>query len=226
VTGDVSTTRKALRTAKHMSWRLRVYANELAAHLPLLSAKERVYDGEFYAHMDDVHHAMYDRLAESIHEHMAPRSAVDVGCGTGWIIAYLADRGVEVRGVEGSRAAISRSRVGDRIVRANLERGVPDLGRFDVSICTEVAEHLPERSSAALVEGLTRMSDRVVFTAALPGQGGTHHVNEQPHEFWDELFQDHGFERSALGEALRGDVAHISEPAWMHTNLIVYERVH
>ena len=68
------------------------------------------------------------------------------------------------------------------------------------------------------------MSDRVIFTAALPGQGGTHHVNEQPHEFWDELFRACGYRRSALAESLLDDLAEIPEPAWMHTNLIVYER--
>jgi SAM-dependent methyltransferase len=213
-----------LRAAKHGSWVLRQHANAAAARLPVLAAKERVYDEKFYVHNDDVHRQMYDRLAEAIHERFQPSSAVDVGCGTGWILAELADRGVDVRGIEGSRPAIQRSRVSDRITRANLEREIPDLGRFDVCICMEVAEHVPTRVSGMLVEGLTRMSDRVVFTSASPGQGGTHHVNEQPRSFWDELFARHGFAESELGARLRDDVSAIEEPAWMHANLVVYEK--
>jgi SAM-dependent methyltransferase len=223
VNQNVSPVRRALRAAKHRTWLLRHRVDGAAARLPLLAAKERVYDDSFYDHTDHVHRSMYDRLALAIYERLQPASVVDVGCGTGWVLAELAERGVDVRGVEGSRHAIERSRIPERLVRANLEREIPNLGRFDVCICMEVAEHLPERVSDSLVEGLTRMSDRVVFTAAVPGQGGTHHVNEQPRAFWDALFAKRGFGESALGEQLRRDVAEIPEPAWMHTNLIVYE---
>lgn len=220
----VSPVRRVLRRGKHAAWLLGRRLNSAAAHLPLLAAKERVYDDAFYAHADDVHRPMYERLGDALYRHLAPSSAVDVGCGTGFLLAELADRGAEVRGVEGSRHAIERSRIGDRIVRANLERGVPDLGRFDVAICTEVAEHLPERSAAPLVEGLARMSDTIVFTAATPGQGGTHHVNEQPHSFWIDLFAAQGLVRSPLTEALRDEIRDIAEPEWMRENLIVFQR--
>ena len=126
--------------------------------------------------------------------------------------------------MEGSRHAIEASPIRDRIVRANLEREVPNLGRFDVAICIEVAEHLPKRVAPALVEGLAAMSDRVLFTAAQPGQGGTHHVNEQPREFWLDLFARHGLRESPLGESLRADIGGIPEPEWMAQNLLLLAR--
>jgi SAM-dependent methyltransferase len=214
-----------LRAAKHRAWLARRRVDAAAARLPLLSAKERVYDDWFFEDTDSAHHAMYERLARSIHERLGPATAVDVGCGTGFILAELAARGVEVRGVEGSRHAIERSPIADRIVRANLERGVPELGRFDLAICIEVAEHLPERAARPLVAGLARLSDRVVFTAATPGQGGTHHVNEQPRAYWERLFAEHDL--AAADEtlaSLRADIAEIPEPRWMHANLAVFER--
>jgi SAM-dependent methyltransferase len=220
----VSPVRRILRKGKHAAWLLSRQVNNAAAHLPLLAAKERVYDDAFYAHADEVHRPMYERLSDALYRHLSPGSAVDVGCGTGFLLAELAERGTDVRGIEGSRHAIERSRIGDRIVRANLERGVPNLGRFDIAICTEVAEHLPERSSAPLVQGLARMSDTVVFTAAVPGQGGTHHVNEQPHSFWEDLFAKQGLSRSPLTETLRDEIRDIPEPEWMRENLIVFQR--
>lgn len=221
---SVSPARRALRRAKHASWLLRRRLDAAAASLPFLSAKERVYDAEFYAHTDEVHAPMYTRLAEVIWERLHPGSAVDVGCGTGFILVRLADHGVEVRGIEGSRHAIEASPIAPRIVRANLERGVPNLGRFDLAICIEVAEHLPKRTAPSLVAGLSAMSDQVLFTAAQPGQGGTHHVNEQPPEFWLELFGEHGLRPSPLIDALRRDIADIPEPAWMAQNLMLLER--
>lgn len=191
------------------------------ARLPLLAVKERVYDRRYYC--DAEHDAMYERLAAGICELLRPTTAVDVGCGTGLLLGKLARRGVEVTGVEGSRHAIAISHVPGHVVRWNLERGVPQLGRFDVCLCIEVAEHLPRRSAAGLVADLVGLSDLVIFTAATPGQGGTLHVNEQPHEYWVDLFRAHGYEPAGVTEAaLKAEIAGVPEPSWMHANLMVF----
>jgi SAM-dependent methyltransferase len=215
----------AARAIRHPIRAFTVSRKLAAARLPFLAAKEHVYDTEFFRSHDAVQDPMYDRIADAIAAVVRPRSVVDIGCGTGRIISRLAETGVAVQGVEGSRHAIELSPVSDRIVRHNLEHGVPDLGRFDLALCIEVAEHLPERSAGPLVAGLARSSDRVVFTAATPGQGGTHHVNEQPHDYWIELFYGEGFERSTLVDVLREAIADLDEPAWIRANLMTFERV-
>jgi SAM-dependent methyltransferase len=196
----------------------------LLAYLPALRAKELIYSDAYFAGMDRGYASLYELLADTLYRRLHPASAIDVGCGTGLILARLAAHGVDVRGIEGSRHAIRRSPVPDRIVRANLERGVPDLGRFDLCMCIEVAEHLPGRCAAPLVEGLTRSSDTVVFTAATPGQGGDHHVNEQPRSYWLELFGRRGFWESTLAHVIRSDIARIPEPWWIHANLTLLAR--
>jgi len=121
----------------------------------VLRAKERVYDGSYYRELEPVHGPMYKRLAAALHELLAPSGVVDVGCGTGTLLAFFAARGVEVVGIEGSRHAVAVSQVGERIVRWNLERGVPPLGRFDLCLCIEVAEHLSAQHAARLAAGLS-----------------------------------------------------------------------
>jgi len=64
---------------------------------------------------------------------------------------------------------------------------------FNVALSMEVAEHLPPRSAAGYVELLCSSAPVIVFTAASPGQGGTDHLNEQPMEYWMELFKQHSF---------------------------------
>ncbi len=201
-----------------LRWRF----GQAMSRLPFLFAKEFIYDDRFFD--GTTPERMYERVADVLYELVEPRSVVDVGCGPGAILARFAEKGVEIRGIEGSRHAIARSCVADRIVRANLQRGVPRIGRFELCICMEVAEHLPERSARDLVEGITALSDRVVFTAATPGQGGRHHVNEQPHSYWSGLFEGGGFGGSPLADDVRRAIAHIPEPAWMHANLMVFER--
>ena len=60
-------------------------------------------------------------------------------------------------------------------------------------MCLEVAEHLPETAAASLVESLVNLSSVVLFSAAIPMQGGTNHINEQWPEYWRRLFQVHGY---------------------------------
>ena len=197
----------------------------IAVHLPFLAAKELVYDRAYYEALDGVHRPLYRLLADTVDHLFEPRTAVDVGCGTGLILSRLQERGVQVAGIEGSRHAIESSGLGDRVVKANLERSIPRLGRFDVCFCIEVAEHLPARAASPLVDALTSLSDIVVFTAATPGQGGSHHVNEQPQSYWETRFAERGFRRDGQRESqLKTGIASIAKPAWMHQNLMLFAR--
>jgi SAM-dependent methyltransferase len=197
---------------------------EVLGRLPILKARDFVYDKGFYAKGDPMKLDSYPRFADALIRLRAPRTVIDVGSGSGLMLAEFAKRGVEVTGIEGSRAAIERSALGDRVIRANLERGVPDVGRFDLALCIEVAEHLSARSAPRLIEGLTRLSDVVVFTAGRPGEGGLLHVNEQPEPYWRALFERNGYVPSPLRRDLLAAIADVPEPRYLHENLMVFER--
>ncbi|HTU82550.1 MAG TPA: hypothetical protein VMF61_10495, partial [Candidatus Acidoferrales bacterium] len=64
---------------------------------------------------------------------------------------------------------------------------------FDLAISLEVAEHLPESSAASFVATLTTLAPAVLFSAAVPFQGGEHHVNERWQSYWAELFERRGY---------------------------------
>ncbi len=66
--------------------------------------------------------------------------------------------------------------------------------RFDLAMSMEVAEHLPEARSASFVADLTRLAPAVLFSAAVPGQGGIEHMNERWQSDWIGLFAAQGFE--------------------------------
>jgi hypothetical protein len=75
----------------------------------------------------------------------------------------------------------------------NLENAL-DLGRtFDLVVSLEVAEHLPEECAEIFVGSLTRLGDVILFSAAIPLQGGTHHVNEQWPDYWAAYFLNRDF---------------------------------
>ena len=138
-------------------------------------------------------------MAESIVSDLAPRTVVDVGCGTGALLEQLRNRGCDVFGLEYSEAGLRYCR--DRrlnVRKFNLERDVYDESNsFDVAISIEVAEHLPEKAADRYVDLLARLSATIVFTAAPPGQGGLDHVNEQAPSYWVSKFRNRGFKHDA-----------------------------
>lgn len=75
------------------------------------------------------------------------------------------------------------------------EDGSPATGysRWPMVLCLEMAEHLSEEAGDHLVSELCRVAEKVVWSAAIPGQGGDGHVNEQPPFYWGARFNAHGF---------------------------------
>jgi SAM-dependent methyltransferase len=123
-----------------------------------------------------------------------PESVIDVGCGTGSWLSVFEDHGCRILGLEGEAVAdglLDIPRACFQVV--DLEADVPPPGRFDLAICLEVAEHLTEPAGQRLVGMLTDAADVVLFSAAVPGQGGDNHLNERWPDYWQDLFEARGF---------------------------------
>ena len=149
-------------------------------------------------HADQVHGALQSaRIVLSIlFEIYQPQSVFDLGCGQGAWLAAAEELGVrKLVGVDGPwvdpAALISRS-IEFSAVDLEKEFAVPE--KYDLSISVEVAEHLSAGRSRAFVEALCAASDVVIFSAAIPQQGGVNHINEQWQSFWAALFGAAGYE--------------------------------
>lgn len=127
---------------------------------------------------------------------VAPRSGVDVGCGTAAWLEVLRESGVQdVLGVDGSHVTPHLLRIPQELFHVHdLSRPLRLPRQFDLAMSLEVAEHLPGTEASRFVEDLTRLAPVVLFSAAVPGQGGTHHVNEQWPEYWAQLFAARGYQ--------------------------------
>src|SRR5256885_15969550 len=96
-----------------------------------------------------------------------------------------------------------------------------DLGRrFDLVQSLEVAEHLPAVKAESFVDTLIAHGSLVLFSAALPGQGGENHVNEQPLDYWRDIFRSRGYlPVDYLRPLITGDPAIQS---WYRYNILLY----
>lgn len=193
----------------------------------LLMTDEDIYSQEYFESVDQDAKRSAEAVVASILRDYAPKTVLDVGCGTGAMLVELAAKGVVGTGLEGSEAALGYCRNrGLSVHKYDLESSFPPPipAHFDVVISMEVAEHLPQRSADRFVSLLTSHGETVVFTAATPGQGGRDHVNEQPHEYWVDKFVQRGFEY-AVQRSLdwRGEWERQETASWYFRNLMLFQ---
>jgi SAM-dependent methyltransferase len=130
-----------------------------------------------------------------VYELVRPASVLDVGCGAGTWLSQWSSAGVpDVLGIDGDYVDRTKLQIpSDAFKPVNLQQSF-SLGRtFDLVQTLEVAEHLDEANADAFVESLARHGDTILFSAAIPKQGGTHHVNEQWQSYWAEKFAKAGY---------------------------------
>lgn len=149
-------------------------------------------------------------------------SVIDVGCGTGSWLSVFNQVGVPtVCGIDNASLEKARLQIPrECLIKQDLTKEFQIKQRFDLAMSLEVAEHLPESSARDIVRGLVSASDLVLFSAAIPHQGGTNHVNEQWPEYWAELFAEHGY---VPVDCLRERIWNNESVAyWLAQNLLFY----
>jgi hypothetical protein len=153
-----------------------------------------------------------------------PLSVVDVGGGVGAWAAEFLRLGVPcVITVDGEYVNEDDLQVPRKSFIAHDLRHPFDLGRkFDLVLSLEVAEHLEVDHTATFIDSLTRHGDLIVFSAAIPGQGGTHHVNEQWPSYWERRFAARGYELFDILRPRLWDEQRIG--FWFRQNMLVLAR--
>jgi SAM-dependent methyltransferase len=151
-----------------------------------------------YRH-DETAHNIQDPgiIVPVIMEVLNPESVVDVGCGIGTFLQVFEENGVKkILGLDGQwvdKSLLSRHINIENFKVIDIESGFETEEKFDLAICLEVLEHVNSVYADNTVKSLTLLSDIIVFSAAIPGQMGQNHVNEQWPQYWIEKFGKHDF---------------------------------
>ncbi|HTQ31390.1 MAG TPA: methyltransferase domain-containing protein [Opitutaceae bacterium] len=154
------------------------------------------YHEEFYEINAPVSAASANALLRALREIYPAATLLDVGCGIGtWGQAAKALGFTQYKGVDGDYVSRGQLLVGsDEFLAHDLCRPFNLGERFDLAICMEVGEHLPAEAAGILVHSLCVHAPVVLFSAAIPRQGGVDHVNEQWQSYWAGLFAGEGYE--------------------------------
>ena len=186
------------------------------------SAQGYSYNSLFYQYQREGSARSANALLPAIIRALGPTSVLDVGCGAGaWLKAYEHLGVKDVIGVDGDYVDRKLLLIDPDHFRPTDISKPFDLGRtFDIAQCLEVAEHVPTSASSTLVDNITRHSRFVLFSAAVPGQGGEDHINEQPYAFWRDLFVARGF---TLFDFIRPHVQNMPDvEPWYRSNVLFF----
>jgi 2-polyprenyl-3-methyl-5-hydroxy-6-metoxy-1,4-benzoquinol methylase len=151
-----------------------------------------------YEHTSVMHNMTAPRIIiDKLLEIYKPQHVVDFGCGLGTFLKAFKEKGIqEVLGLDGTwvnRTLLSDFLEPDEFQEADLENKIVLNKKYDLAISLEVAEHLNKDSASIFIENLVNASDIILFSAAIPFQGGQNHVNEQWFAFWQAEFLKHDY---------------------------------
>ena len=153
------------------------------------------YAPGFYTRELDRARTSAETIVPLVLERVAPQSVVDLGCGHGIWLQTFAQHGVaDYIGVDGDWVPLDKLHFpAERFVSARLDKPLRLGRRFDLAVSLEVAEHLPERGAKRFVQNIVDHAPCVLFSAAVPYQRGTDHINEQWPDYWAARFREHGY---------------------------------
>ncbi len=188
------------------------------------------YTPAFFAETRDVSLSSARVVLDRVWSLMSPRTpsrVIDVGCGVGAWAATAIELGAAAIGVDGDYVRRDSLLIpATSFIEADLSKPVlTDVSggeAFDLAICMEVAEHLAPARADSFIEELCAIAPVVLFSAAVPGQGGTEHVNEQWPAYWAERFSRHGYRPI---DALRVQLLSDSRVAWWYAqNALIFAK--
>jgi SAM-dependent methyltransferase len=153
------------------------------------------YTAQFFKKTLARSYASAQRIVPLVRDVVPARSVLDVGCGKGdFLLAFREAGAAEILGIDGDYVPKDQLAIEDRFFRSADLRQALDVGRqYDLVVSLEVAEHLPPESAVEFVSSLVRHGSVILFSAAIPDQGGTGHVNEQWPSYWAGRFARLGY---------------------------------
>jgi len=184
------------------------------------------FTGENFA-AREAYRPAYDRVAEVLMATLDFRSAIDIGCGQGFLLDALLAHGIDVYGIEMAHDAVAYASeaASERISIGNVLWGTP--GRyFDLVACVEVAEHVSPEHSATLVGKLCQFTRKqIYFTAASPFQPGHGHINCRPATDWIWFFHEQGWKLDIEKTTdIRARLGALEAAPWISMNTMLFTK--
>ena len=183
-----------------------------------------MYNSNFFSQIESGSKGSAKILVPLVLNRIKPKSVIEFGCGHGnWAVEFLRNASLTYIGVDGGDISLQEIQF-DKTMFIPADLNKPFfIGKYDLAVCLETAEHLLPISSKILVETLTKSSDTILFSAGLPGQGGTGHINERWLSFWVDLFASYGF---FIEDTIRKEIWDLEKVEyWYRQNMVIFKKM-
>lgn len=183
-----------------------------------------LYDEKYYKNTISEHYIEdSENFSEVVINKYDPQSVIDFGCGAGRFLIPFWKQDIEIKGIDASTNAFNTAPLPDAVLeKQDLRSPYYSDKTYDISLCIEVLEHIPSEYSDTIVDSITSSASIAIITAAPPGQGGRHHVNEQSRSYWIEKFSNYGFSYSDYDTRKVKNQISIEHLDWLRENLMIF----
>lgn len=154
-----------------------------------------MYNREFHKSIENDEYPQAVRLSEYITTFINPGCFLDFGCSTGLYLKEVKNRlpNIPSVGFEFSQEAVDAA-LCPNIYKTDLtENVVIQRVPNTLGLCLEVLEHIEDKYWKQVLLNMTRSCDKIIFSAAVPGQGGVGHINCRPKIDWIKRFHELGW---------------------------------
>ena len=179
--------------------RKKIYMNHLGGHFGFTSMIRSTFD--------------------FITEKYEIKSILDIGCGPAGMVEYANYKKIYAIGIDGDPDLPKK----DYVSLHDFANGPFVLEKkFDLVYSTEFLEHVEEKYIENFMP-LFQKGKYVFISSAPPGQGGHHHVNEKPKEYWIEKFSLYGLkymeeESEQISKTSKDNVVCKNSSFYLNTN--------
>lgn len=175
-----------------------------------------------YNTIDNEEKPQADSIARWI-ERKNPKLVYDIGCGPGTYVNSMRDRNINAYGFDIDVRVSGKSNLYNFDFTKNHQE-IP----CELAVCLEVAEHIDESLADMFVDNVVKSiasGGLLVWTAAIPGQGGIGHINCQPKEYWEKKLTNLGLVRIPEMETeLINEVYQSIHMGWFVNNLMIFQK--
>lgn len=154
-----------------------------------------MYNTSFHKAIENDEIPQAVRIGEYIKTYYDPKCFVDFGCSTGIYLREIQNYCPKTTtyGIEFSEDAVQNA-VCSNIMQHDLTQPILlDRHPMTLGLCLEVLEHIDDKDWKPVLENIIHNCDRLIFSAAHPGQGGTGHINCRPKIDWIKRFHSLGW---------------------------------
>lgn len=182
---------------------------------------KNLYSERYFKQFETIAYLSAKEIIPLVLELVKPKSVTDVGCGTGTWLSIFKEMGTtDLLGIDGGYLDQKMLQIPlKQFLAHDLKKPININRQFDLVVSLEVAEHLSQDCAQDFIDSLVRLGPVVLFSAAIPHQGGVGHLNEQWPKYWADLFRKYNY---AVVDCLRERIWDNPKIGWWYAQNILF----